>query len=123
MSRKNKTLRAFLHQTQNPTVEQAWEVAWKHAQKTFHARSMQDMGEKLAATQAEVGALRAEVVELRNRRADAIHECALANIRAELMAEALEQCITSMLDRGYRADAVVIRAARAAIRTMQEDKL
>lgn len=31
------------------------------------------------------------------------------------LVEALEQCITSMLDSGYRADAVVIRAARAAL--------
>lgn len=53
MSRKNKTLRAFLHQTRNPTIEQAWDAAWKHAQKTFHARSMQDMEERLADTQAE----------------------------------------------------------------------
>lgn len=29
--------------------------------------------------------------------------------------DALEQCIASMLDSGYRADAVVIRAARDAI--------
>ena len=31
------------------------------------------------------------------------------------LVEALEQCITSMLDSGYRADSVVIRAARAAL--------
>ena len=31
------------------------------------------------------------------------------------LVDALEQCITSMLDSGYRADAVVIRAARSAI--------
>jgi len=31
------------------------------------------------------------------------------------LVEALEQCITSMLDSGYRADAVVIRAARSAL--------
>lgn len=31
------------------------------------------------------------------------------------LVEALEQCITSMLDSGYRADAVVIRAARNAL--------
>jgi len=29
--------------------------------------------------------------------------------------EALERCITSMLDSGYRADALVIRAARSAL--------
>lgn len=33
----------------------------------------------------------------------------------EKLIEALEQCITSMLDSGYRADAVVIRAARSAL--------
>lgn len=33
----------------------------------------------------------------------------------ETLVEALEQCITSMLDSGYRANAVVIRAARAAL--------
>ena len=64
MSRKNKYLRAFLHQTQNPTIEQAWDCAWKHAQKTFHARSMQDMREQLAAAQAETRALQARVAEL-----------------------------------------------------------
>lgn len=32
-----------------------------------------------------------------------------------VLVEALEQCITSMLDSGYRADSVVIRAARAAL--------
>lgn len=31
------------------------------------------------------------------------------------LVEALEQCITSMLDSGYRANALVIRAARAAL--------
>lgn len=31
------------------------------------------------------------------------------------LVEALEQCITSMLDSGYRTNAVVIRAARAAL--------
>ena len=31
------------------------------------------------------------------------------------LVEALEQCITSMLDSGYRANAVVIRAARSAL--------
>lgn len=31
------------------------------------------------------------------------------------LVEALDQCITSMLDSGYRTDAVVIRAARAAL--------
>jgi len=31
------------------------------------------------------------------------------------LVEALEQCITSMLDSGYRADAVVIREARSAL--------
>lgn len=47
MSRKNKTLRAFLHQNDNPTIEQAWDHAWKGAQKEFHARSMQDMEAKI----------------------------------------------------------------------------
>src|SRR5690625_6410916 len=41
-----------------PTIEQAWDAAWKHAQKTFHARSMQDMEEQLAAAQAECEKLR-----------------------------------------------------------------
>jgi len=36
------------------------------------------------------------------------------------LVEALEQCITSMLDSGYRADAVVIRAARTALATHQK---
>lgn len=31
------------------------------------------------------------------------------------LVEALEQCVTSMIDSGYRADAVVIQAARAAL--------
>src|SRR5690554_5158481 len=31
------------------------------------------------------------------------------------LVEALEQCITSMLDSGYRANALVIRAARSAL--------
>ena len=31
------------------------------------------------------------------------------------LVEALEQCITSMLDSGYRVDAVVIRVARSAL--------
>lgn len=43
MSRKNKNLRAFLHQNPSPTIEQAWDSAWSGAQKTFHARSMQEM--------------------------------------------------------------------------------
>lgn len=43
MSRKNKNLRAFLHQNPEPTIEQAWDAAWHGAQKTFHARSMQEM--------------------------------------------------------------------------------
>lgn len=60
MSRKNKILRAFLHQNQHPTVEQAWNVAWKHAQKTFHAQSMQDMEKQIADLQAECDALRAK---------------------------------------------------------------
>lgn len=55
MSQKNKTLRAFLHQKQNPTIKQTWDAAWKHAQKTFHAQSMQDMEKKLSAAQAECG--------------------------------------------------------------------
>src|SRR5690606_41307925 len=38
----------------------------------------------------------------------------------ERLAEALEQCITSMLDSGYRADAVVIRAARDALAAAQQ---
>lgn len=42
MSRKNKNLRAFLHQNPKPTIEQAWDAAWHGAQKTFHARSMQE---------------------------------------------------------------------------------
>lgn len=144
MSRKNKTLRAFLHQNQNPTIEQAWDAAWKHAQKTFHARSMQSMEEKLAAVQAEVEALRAEVEDYRTNGAAAVrfapssahwskelrrlfgddartgievlesrHQQELAS--AERLAEALEQCITSMLDSGYRTDAVVIRTARSAL--------
>jgi len=33
MSRKNKTLRAFLHQTESPTVEQVWSAAWTAQQK------------------------------------------------------------------------------------------
>lgn len=44
-----------------------------------------------AARGAEVEALRAEAVKLRNLRADAIHECALANVRAEQLAEALRK--------------------------------
>jgi len=43
VSRKNKNLRAFLHQNPEPTIEQAWDSAWHGAQKTFHARSMQEM--------------------------------------------------------------------------------
>lgn len=37
----------------------------------------------------EIEALRAEVASERNLKADAIHACAMANIRAELLAEAL----------------------------------
>lgn len=58
MSRKNKTLRAFLHQTQNPTIEEAWNCAWKHAQKVFHARSMRDLEKRVADLQTECGKLR-----------------------------------------------------------------
>ena len=29
MSRKNKTLRAFLHQNPNPTTQEIWNAAWK----------------------------------------------------------------------------------------------
>lgn len=39
----------------------------------------------------EIERLRSEAVKLRNIRADAVHECALANIRAELLAEALKE--------------------------------
>lgn len=65
MSRKNKTLRAFLHQTRNPTIEQTWDAAWRHAQKAFHARSMQDMEEKLADAQAECEKLRKDAERYR----------------------------------------------------------
>ena len=58
MSRKNKILRAFLYQNPNPTIEQAWDAAWKHAQKTFHARSMRDMEKQIADLQAECEQLR-----------------------------------------------------------------
>lgn len=64
MSRKNKTLRAFLHQTQDPTIKQAWDAAWKHAQKKFHAKSMQAMEKQLATAQAENESLRERVAEL-----------------------------------------------------------
>lgn len=69
MSRKNKILRAFLHQTQSPTIEQAWDTAWEHAQKTFHARSMQDMEERLDAAQAECERLAEALEEIRSRSA------------------------------------------------------
>ena len=64
MSRKNKTLRSFLHQNQNPTIEQAWDTAWKHAQKKFHARSMQDMEKQVSDLQAENEALRGTLSEV-----------------------------------------------------------
>lgn len=67
MSRKNKTLRAFLHQNQNPTIEQAWDAAWKHAQKIFHARSMQDLEERFEVAQAEVEAMREAFEEILSR--------------------------------------------------------
>ncbi len=57
MSRKNKTLRAFLHQNPNLILKQAWDAAWKHAQKSLHARSMQDLEKQVADLQAEVGRL------------------------------------------------------------------
>lgn len=65
MSRKTRAFRVFLHQNQNPTVKQAWDAAWKRAQKIFHARSMQDMEEKLAAAQAEIEALRKDAERYR----------------------------------------------------------
>lgn len=43
MTHKNKNLRAFLYQNPRPTIEQTWDAAWSRAQKTFHARSMQEM--------------------------------------------------------------------------------
>ncbi|AMD43449.1 hypothetical protein ZC03_072 [Pseudomonas phage ZC03] len=58
MSRKTRALRVFLHQNKNPTIKEAWDAAWKRAQKVFHARSMQNLEEKLASTQAELEKLK-----------------------------------------------------------------
>lgn len=61
-------------------------------------------------------ALQAELERERQRRFDG-NEQSSREHREEIavLVEALEQCITSMLDSGYRANSVVIRAARAAI--------
>lgn len=69
MSRKTRAFRVFLHQNQNPTIKQTWDTAWKRAQKIFHARSMQDMEEKLAAAQAECERLRKDAERYRWLRA------------------------------------------------------
>lgn len=153
MSRK--TLRAFLYQNENPTIEQAWDAAWKHAQKTFHARSMRDMEKQIADLQAERDLLREQLDAMEEYKMAARHligipasvgicepiegfaarpqdimpavrdmalkiealqaECERLRQDVTALVEALEQCITSMLDSGYRADAVVIRAARYAL--------
>lgn len=205
MSRKNKTLRAFLHQTQNPTIEQAWDAAWKHAQKKFHAKSMQAMEKQLEIERDYSKVLEKRIAALEYTYRDLLNDCinfdngnlsdcilkdasnalqashsdgfsyrkqaeavASAPVAAQHrfrhpqkslpdwsvwqpaeitldrpsweidghgfeveyrllydapqpapdaagLVEALEQCITSMLDSGYRADAVVIRAARTAL--------
>ncbi len=73
MSRKNKTLRAFLHQNQNPTIEQVWDAAWKHAQKTFYARSMQDMEKQIADLQAERDLLREQLDAMEEYKMAARH--------------------------------------------------
>ena len=43
MSRRKKNLRAFLHQTPNPTIEQAWAAAWEGAQKHYHSKRMNEL--------------------------------------------------------------------------------
>ena len=63
----------------------------------------------------KIEALRAEVVSERNLKADAIHACALANIHAELMAEALREA-TAMLLADYPETAKRLRAEADLLR-------
>jgi hypothetical protein len=64
---------------------------------------------------AEIEALRAEMALERNLKADAIHACALANIRAELLEDALRQ-IAEWPDGGNRyGQENIKRFAKAAI--------
>lgn len=69
----------------------------------------------IAAQATEIEALRAEVALERGLKADAIRACALANIRAKLLADALRQ-IAEWPDGGNRyGQENIKRFAKAAI--------
>jgi hypothetical protein len=102
MSRKNKYLRAFLHQNKNPTIEGAWNTAWKHAQKTFHSRSMQDMEARI------------------DRLESALRDC------SNELSEEIEGKYHGILgypstDRDYRTDMAVVEQARALLATNNQN--
>jgi len=63
----------------------------------------------------KIEALRAEVALERNLKADAIHACALVNIHAERMAEALREA-TAMLLADYPETAKRLRAEADLLR-------
>jgi len=103
MSRKNKTLRAFLHQNNNPTIEQAWDCAWKGAQKEFHARSMQEMEVKI------------------EKLVDLLGQCATE------LTKSIEGKYQGILgypstDRDYKTDMAVVEQARTLLAQLQADK-
>jgi|GEM_PF-3614158 len=102
MSRKNKYLRAFLHHNESPTIEDAWNAAWRHAQKTFHTRSMQDMEARIESLES------------------ALRDC------SNELTEAIEGKYHGILgypstDRDYKTDMAVVEQARALLATNNQN--
>ena len=49
MSRKNKTLRSFLHQNPDSTIEEAWDNAWAAAQGHYASKKHTDQQARIDA--------------------------------------------------------------------------
>jgi hypothetical protein len=47
MSRKNKTLRGFLHQNPDPSTQQTWDAAWEAQGKKAYTLRMQELEAEL----------------------------------------------------------------------------
>ena len=54
MSRKNKTLRAFLHNTPNATLQDAWDAAWKAQGSKAYSLRIHELEAENAALKADI---------------------------------------------------------------------
>jgi hypothetical protein len=73
MSRKNKTLRAFLHQNSEPTIQQAWDAAWKAQGDKAYSLKIQGLESEKEHSDEMVDRLATRIQDVRKAVADYIY--------------------------------------------------